>query len=425
MSGRAQVLLGGVAVVALLAGACSDSGSGGATSSSDSAAASSGSGGALEVGAEPVPEFASDRSSLRLGVGYAPVPYMASDGRVHLDYELYVTNRRPDPTTVIEVSVVDGADPTNVLLSLTGSDLGEFMTSDLSRNEPGTDMGPGASSIVYIDLSVDGFDDVPETLMHVVESENSEDGEPYPTIEGAFTAPQDIEVPVLAQPVSDGVWIAAEACCFMSHHRRPPLTLNGQDFLAQRYAVDFIEIIDGELWEGDDPKDVDAWYTYGQDALAVVDGTVSSVLDGDADITPFEPNPVPRTVDNITGNHVIIDMGNGYFVVYAHLQPGSLEVEVGDEVKVGDKLALVGNSGNTDAPHLHIHVMDANHVVQSHAIPFTFASYDLLGSFESIDALLPEPFGEVGPEPADLLSSPEPITDAYPLELDIIEWTTG
>ena len=89
---------------------------------------------------------------------------------------------------------------------------------------------------------------------------------------------------------------------------------------------------------------------------------------------------------------------------------------------MGDKLALVGNSGNTDAPHLHIHVMDANHVVQSHGVPFTFADYELLGSFPDIDALLPEPFGEVGPVDPTLLDEPVAVTDAYPLELDIVRF---
>jgi hypothetical protein len=261
--------------------------------------------------------------------------------------------------------------------------------------------------------------------MHIVETEDGESGEPYPTIEGAFAAPLDFEAPVLAQPVSDGVWVAAEGCCFKSHHRRGPFTLNGQDFLAQRYAIDFIKLVDGKLWEGDDPKNLDAWYTYGQDALAVVDGTVSSILTDEDDITPFEPNPKPRNVDNLTGNHGIIDRGTGLHVLYAHLQPGSIVVDVGDVVSVGEKLALVGNSGNTDAPHLHIHVVDDNHPVQSHAVPFVFDRYERLGSFESLDTLLPEPFGEVGPEAPDLLAVPEQIAEAYPLELDIVTFSAG
>jgi hypothetical protein len=146
------------------------------------------------------------------------------------------------------------------------------------------------------------------------------------------------------------------------------------------------------------------------------------VLEDEDDITPFEPNPTPRTVDNITGNHVIIDTGNGTYVVYAHLQRDSLEVAVGDRVSVGDKLGLVGNSGNTDAPHLHIHVMDANHVVQSNPIPFLFDRFELTGRFESVVDLLPELDGGVGPgEQLDHKES-GPQSDVYPLNLAVVEF---
>jgi murein DD-endopeptidase MepM/ murein hydrolase activator NlpD len=39
----------------------------------------------------------------------------------------------------------------------------------------------------------------------------------------------------------------------------------------------------------------------------------------------------------------------------AHLQRNSVRVRTGDVMAVGDTVARVGNSGNTDEPHLHIH----------------------------------------------------------------------
>lgn len=38
----------------------------------------------------------------------------------------------------------------------------------------------------------------------------------------------------------------------------------------------------------------------------------------------------------------------------AHLRPGSVVVAVGDQVKAGQLLGQVGNSGNSIEPHLHI-----------------------------------------------------------------------
>jgi murein DD-endopeptidase MepM/ murein hydrolase activator NlpD len=37
-----------------------------------------------------------------------------------------------------------------------------------------------------------------------------------------------------------------------------------------------------------------------------------------------------------------------------HLSPGTIRVKVGDQVRLGQQIANVGNSGNTTEPHLHI-----------------------------------------------------------------------
>lgn len=42
----------------------------------------------------------------------------------------------------------------------------------------------------------------------------------------------------------------------------------------------------------------------------------------------------------------------------AHFQKGSLKVKEGDQVKAGDLLGSVGNSGNSSEPHIHFHVAD-------------------------------------------------------------------
>lgn len=412
---RACALALALAAVAGVASACGDGG--------DEVASGPAAAGATVTAADRLPGIATDRSPVRLSTGFAPVPFPATDGRTRLSYELYMTNRTGEPLTITRVAAVDADDPGTVIEDLTGARLAEFMTGDLSPADETTTLAPNRSGIVYIDTSVATSGDVPATLAHIVES-TGPGGEERATIEGALVDPQTgIEVPVLAQPVSDGTWVAAEGCCFKSHHRRGPLTLNGRDFLAQRYAIDFLKLgPGGRLYEGDDPKDLDAWFTFGQDALAVTDGTVSSVLENEDDITPFEPNPKPRTVDNITGNHVIVDMGDGLYVVYAHLQRGSVEVEVGDRVSVGDRLGLVGNSGNTDAPHLHIHVMDANHVVQSEAVPFVLDEFELVGRYASVVDLLPELDGGVGP--GEMLDHERAgaKADLYPLELDVVEF---
>jgi hypothetical protein len=368
------------------------------------------------------PAFASALSPVRLTPGFGPIPFPATDGKIHLDYELYLTNRRLDPVTITRVQVVDAGDHHRVLLDLKGPALNDYITSALDKTIETSTLAGASESLLYIDITVPLNETVPPVLTHRIHSINEPDGEANPVIEGAFTRPLDMPVPVLASPFAHGDWIAAEGCCYKSHHRRPPLTLNGQDFLAQRYAIDFIKVVNGKLWRGNDPSLLSAWYTYGEDVLAVIDGTISSILNDEDDITPFQANPKPRNVDNITGNHIIIDAGNGRYVVYAHLMTGSIKVKVGDAVHVGDKLARAGNSGNTDAPHLHLHVMDDNHPVQSHGLPFVFRQYQLLGNWGNIDRLLPEPFGQVPPQAPLWREQPEQVEKRYPLELDILRF---
>jgi murein DD-endopeptidase MepM/ murein hydrolase activator NlpD len=55
--------------------------------------------------------------------------------------------------------------------------------------------------------------------------------------------------------------------------------------------------------------------------------------------------------DSGYGRMVVIDHGNGFQTVYAHLQV--YYVEVGDSVAKGEQIAEVGSTGNSSGPHLH------------------------------------------------------------------------
>lgn len=55
------------------------------------------------------------------------------------------------------------------------------------------------------------------------------------------------------------------------------------------------------------------------------------------------------------GNHVIINHGNGYYTMYAHLLQ-NVEVEEGDTIKRGEIIGYMGSSGSSTGPHLHFGV---------------------------------------------------------------------
>lgn len=77
-------------------------------------------------------------------------------------------------------------------------------------------------------------------------------------------------------------------------------------------------------------------------------------------------------VRRIVGNHVILDLGDGTYAAYAHVQRGSLRVKAGETVRAGQVLGRVGNSGNTTEPHLHFQLMDGPDLDNARGVPFTW-----------------------------------------------------
>lgn len=120
----------------------------------------------------------------------------------------------------------------------------------------------------------------------------------------------------------------------------------------QRDAVDLVRFVDGRTFRGEGSRLTD-FAIFGEPVLAVADGRVTAAVDGHPDL------PVGgHTARDMAGNHVILDIGDGHFVLYGHLREGSLRVAVGDQVRRGQVVGEVGDSGNSDQPHLHLQVQN-------------------------------------------------------------------
>ena len=87
--------------------------------------------------------------------------------------------------------------------------------------------------------------------------------------------------------------------------------------------------------------------------LAAAPGTVRGIRDGMPDIAISDP-AAPPLDGRDCGNGVAIDHGDGWETQYCHMKQGSIAVRTGDSVAAGQELGLVGLSGNTEFPHVHL-----------------------------------------------------------------------
>jgi murein DD-endopeptidase MepM/ murein hydrolase activator NlpD len=134
----------------------------------------------------------------------------------------------------------------------------------------------------------------------------------------------------------------------------------------------------GALFSGDE-RDNRSYYSYGKDVLAVADGEVVTAQDGLPENVPghnenFHPS-VPITPETASGNSITIELGNGQFAHYAHLQPGSLRVKKGDHARRGQVIARIGNSGDARGPHLHFQVSTALMLIQGEGVPYVIDQF--------------------------------------------------
>ena len=79
---------------------------------------------------------------------------------------------------------------------------------------------------------------------------------------------------------------------------------------------------------------------------AVQKGTIVEVIDHFT-----EHGLVPEMYNR--GNQVILQHDDGAYTLYHHLAPQGAKVKVGQRVEEGEVIALSGNTGFTDTPHLH------------------------------------------------------------------------
>ena len=331
-------------------------------------------------------------SSLALRPISMPNPVAGSDGRTHLAYELVASNASKLFLTLDRVELVDPAG--SVVATLTGPALAAMATL---YSGDGTTIAPGGTAVIFLDAAFAGALPANVTARVTLTRQIAgADGKPAPfpkiepvpatiTFSGATAVPGKPAV-VIAPPLRGANWVAVNGCCdAKTSHRGAVMAVNGTLRVPERFAIDWVQLdARHRLYTG--KIDQLASYAYfGTPVHAVADGTVVNMYTSAVEQVPGA-DAKGITTENIGGNMLVIDIGGGNYAFFAHLQPGSLRVKLGDKVRTGDVIALLGNTGNTDAPHLHFHVMDGPSPLDANGLPYVFTRFTGQGVMDGASA---------------------------------------
>ena len=313
----------------------------------------------------------------------APSPVLRTDNRRHLVYEIVMRNPTTARAVIERLAVVDqrgrtlasfGPETIRTLLGPAGFPL-----------VPDPELGPGETLTLFLDITVPRGRWVPSELAHrFVYSLGGDTGHAHRVrVVGARTTVER-RAPISVSPPLRGDKLLG----FIAHG---PVTIDDRLSHAQRYAIDFARLNQaGDGFFDGDPQRNESYAIYGDEVFAAVAGTIVAMRNDMAENTPPIEPPF-TTFDDVAGNRVVQHLGGNRYGLYAHLQPGSVRVSVGQRVEQGQVLGLVGNTGISSGPHLHFQVMDGSggpSALDANGLPYVFDRFTLVGNVANIIAVL-------------------------------------
>ena len=315
---------------------------------------------------------------IEMTVPFAPTAF-AGAGGTYLVYELRISNLSREPLVLRRLEVLgalgaaaplaayDGAQLHPILQHFGNPAVGDRMpTADTDHRR----LAAGETAMVFLTIAVEDGSRIGHSLSHRLYTADA-------SIVGANTSAMGTKLLELGAPLQGGPWRAnSGAAKNDSHHRRQFCVLGGRMTFSSRYAIDWKREDGGANFRGAE-NDVGSYFSYGSHVLAVADGRVLAIRDGIPDNKPGHvgAEALNLTLETITGNWVVLDLGNGQFAHYAHLRPGSLQVKAGDRVRRGQFIAQVGNSGSSFEPHLHIEVTTSPEALRGEGVPYLIDAY--------------------------------------------------
>jgi len=310
-----------------------------------------------------------------------------------------VVNRTTSTATIDRIQVLGGG---RVAASLSGDALRD-VSVPFGATAAGATFNPGQAGFVMMDVTFKRkARNLPRRLSHRLSV--TLDPEIPSNVRTYRAAPTRIltrPAIVVEPPLRGSNWVVGNGCCGeLTSHRAGVLGIDGGLHAGERFAIDFVQLT-GQGLLTDGPMNVLSNYPFFGDRVhSATGGRVVDVVRNIPE-TPALSLPPNISAADSGGNQVTVRVGKGRFAFYAHLQPGSPRVKVGDRVRPGQVLGLLGNSGNSSAPHLHFQLMNGKTPLASDGVPYRFDRYGLQGRvsnfgevFEGIPAqIAPRPTG--------------------------------
>ena len=325
-------------------------------------------------------------------------PVDGTDGRAHLAYELRLTNITSADLTLERVRVLDPSRGGLVVDELSGDELDSRII--VFGAPPNKRFGPGVSGLLFMDVTYRSGARLPDELEYRFDVSTSEPTGLAERFRAGPTRVSQVEPAQLGAPLFGERWLAGEGCCdTITSHRGAIFPIDGTFYAPERFAIDWVRVgKNGRLYDG--PRDeLSSYPTYGARIRSVADGRVVGTRDDQPEQTPGQfPNGL--ALNDFGGNYVVIKISEGQYAYYAHLQKGSngVRVQPGEQVEKGQIIGKLGNTGNTDAPHLHFMLIDGKAPLTSGALPFEIGSFRTQGTLTNYDAFLGGAKAEISPE---------------------------
>jgi murein DD-endopeptidase MepM/ murein hydrolase activator NlpD len=302
-------------------------------------------------------------------------------GHTYLVYEVRLTNldetalgvrrievRDADNLTAAPLAAFEAEALDKVLQHFANPAVGDRMPDAVDGHRS---LAAGETAMAFLTVVLEPGARVPDRVSHRLFTADT-------SIEGAVVSTHAVKLLTVSPPLEGTSWRAnSGAGDNNSHHRRQTFVLGGHAASPNRHAIDWVRTVNGTSFAGPE-GDNSSYYSYGKQVLAVANGTVVRVKDAIPNNPPGHTGAesLKLSLETIAGNLVVLDLGQGQFAYYAHLQPGSLRVKAGQRVKRGELLALVGNSGSSFEPHLHFEVTTSSTPMVGEGLPYLLDEYE-------------------------------------------------